>query len=70
MDKKKEEGLKTPLDILMDKVEFKCTNCGALMGDCNCWVDCVYCGCSYLQGEECNYCEEEETNARKRTEID
>lgn len=29
---------RAPIDVLMDRVQFACTRCGANMGQCDCWV--------------------------------
>ena len=37
-----------PVDILLSKVDFRCTKCGAKQGACNCWekvtLKCPTCG--------------------------
>lgn len=43
----------SPIDTLMDRVDWKCTACGAKAGTCDCWVKCE-CGHSYLRGQECS----------------
>ena len=43
---------KSPIDILMDKVEWECTICGAAAGTCDCWTECR-CGLSYEKGGKC-----------------
>ena len=43
---------KSPIDILFDKVEFKCTICDKPAGTCDCWVFCS-CGWAFEKGEKC-----------------
>ena len=44
---------KTPMDILFEKAEMKCTICKEPAGACDCWVKCP-CGWLYERGENCN----------------
>lgn len=32
---------RSPIDMLMDKVDWKCTRCGAKQGTCDCWVEII-----------------------------
>lgn len=40
------------MDALFAGVKWKCVNCGAAKGTCDCWVKCE-CGNSNLKGETC-----------------
>lgn len=50
-----------PIDRALDKIDFKCTKCGAKMGACDCWQKCTKCGWSYEKGKKCR-------NPRHKTE--
>ena len=45
--------MKTPMDILLDQVDLKCTICGGLAGECDCWEKCT-CGWSREKDKPCN----------------
>jgi hypothetical protein len=47
-----DEEFATPIDILFDKADMKCTLCDKPMGTCDCWTKCS-CGWSYEKGTEC-----------------
>lgn len=46
---------KTPIEILFDKSDLRCTICNAKQGMCDCWVKCDIPGCkwSYEKGDKC-----------------
>ncbi len=43
----------SPIDMMLDRFDWRCTVCKEKAGTCDCWVACD-CGRSYLSGEECN----------------
>ena len=47
---------KTPIDILFERANMKCTKCGCRAGTCDCWTKCNIEGCkwSYEKGTKCN----------------
>ena len=56
---KKEEPLqmvatskKSPMDILFDKADMKCTLCEKPIGTCDYWTQCD-CGWSFEKGTQC-----------------
>lgn len=44
--------MKTPMDRMLDSVEFRCTACNEKAGTCDCWVRCS-CGWSYEKNDTC-----------------
>ena len=40
--------MRSPIDILISRIEMRCTICQAKMGTCGCWVkmECPSCGAS------------------------
>jgi hypothetical protein len=48
--------IKTPMDILFEKADMKCSICGAKAGTCDCWHPCddPDCHWSVEKGHECN----------------
>jgi hypothetical protein len=47
--------MKTPIEIMIDRADMKCTKCGAKMGMCDCWTKCKIPGCawSFEKGKKC-----------------
>ena len=43
----------TPTDLLLDRVDWRCTICGAKSRTCDCWTECR-CGRSYPKGKQCS----------------
>ncbi|HEY8066560.1 MAG TPA: hypothetical protein VIF40_17825 [Methylosinus sp.] len=43
---------RSPIDILFDRADMRCTICNALAGTCSCWTRCS-CGWSYETGKAC-----------------
>jgi hypothetical protein len=46
----------TPIDFLLDKVDWRCVKCGAKLGTCDCWHPCKDPNChwSVEKGHKCN----------------
>jgi hypothetical protein len=46
---------KKPIDILLDKVEWRCAKCGKKINTCDCWRKCPDVGCSWYieKGHKC-----------------
>lgn len=47
---------KTPIEILFDKSDIRCTKCNAKAGTCDCWRKCPIEGCTWYieKGHKCN----------------
>jgi hypothetical protein len=43
---------RSPIDILLDRADWRCAKCGAPAGTCGCWTRCA-CGWRYETGEAC-----------------
>jgi hypothetical protein len=43
---------RSPIDILFDRADMRCTICNAPAGSCACWTRCT-CGWSYETGKAC-----------------
>lgn len=43
---------RSPIDIMMDRVDWRCAKCGAPAGTCSCWMKCA-CGWTYETGKAC-----------------
>jgi hypothetical protein len=43
---------RSPIDILLDRVDWRCAICNAPAGTCACWTRCA-CGRSYETGKAC-----------------
>ena len=52
--------MKSPMDTLLNKVDWKCTICGKSPQVCDCWTKC-YCGWSYEKGRSCRNPKHEST---------
>lgn len=48
--------IRTPMDVLLDNVDWKCANCRAQAGTCDCWHPCNIPGCYWMveKGKQCN----------------
>ena len=33
---------RTPMDAILDRLDFRCTACGAKRGECDCWAPCAH----------------------------
>ena len=46
---------KSPIEIMIDRMEMYCTKCGAKRGQCDCWTKCPIEGCtwSFEKGKKC-----------------
>lgn len=46
---------KTPMDIMLEGVDWRCGKCKAKMGNCDCWRKCPVPGCTWSieKGHKC-----------------
>lgn len=46
---------RSPIDILIDRADLRCTVCNAKAGTCDCWTKCPapWCPWSFLKDTEC-----------------
>jgi hypothetical protein len=46
----RDRPLSTPLDVLIERADLRCTQCGAARGQCACWEQC---SCGWWTGARC-----------------
>lgn len=43
---------RSPIDVMIDNADLRCTVCNAPRGGCDCWTPCD-CGWSFRKGTKC-----------------